>query len=102
MHTLACLCKLDFILLTPPFSTQELGLQDGSVIVADDFLQDYELRISIVHKAYVKDQPEYEVIAAAEDLVPKPIQEEEKKNGNCSYSNVVFHGSHTSNTVLVV
>ncbi|CAH0388643.1 unnamed protein product [Bemisia tabaci] len=61
---------------------KELGLQDGSVIVADDFLQDYELRISIVHKAYVKDQPEYEVIAAAEDLVPKPIQEEEKKNGS--------------------
>lgn len=41
----------------------ELGIIDGSMLQVDDFLQNYELSITINHYESLKDEPEFQVIS---------------------------------------
>lgn len=55
-----------------------MGVIDGCIIKADDFLQNYELTIAIHHfVAKEKDDPLYKIVADPEDLKAKP----EEANG---------------------
>lgn len=57
----------------------EVGILDGSVLMVDDFLQNYELMVIVNYKDDIKDGQEFEVVAGA-DVKPKE-EEEKQKNG---------------------
>jgi hypothetical protein len=50
---------------------QEIHIVDGSILKVDDFLQNYELSITVSHKEQEKDKPEYEIVADLDQLKPK-------------------------------
>lgn len=53
------------------FVQQEMGIVNGSLLKVDDFLQNYNLNVHVVHKDWEVNQPEFEVIADKEQLKPK-------------------------------
>lgn len=56
-----------------------MGIVDGSILKVDDFLQNYELSITISHyEAIEKDDPVFKLIGNPEDLKAK---EENSTNG---------------------
>lgn len=67
---------------------KDLFIVDGCILKVDDFFQNYELSITIVHKAVERDGPRYEVIADMDSL--NPVEEKvepepsNSKNGNGS------------------
>jgi ubiquitin-like 1-activating enzyme E1 B len=53
---------------------QEVGIIDGSILCVDDFLQNYSLKVTVIHRdkpAINSDEPEFIITADAEDLKPK-------------------------------
>ncbi|XP_046993261.1 SUMO-activating enzyme subunit 2 [Schistocerca americana] len=62
----------------------EIGITDGTVLKADDFLQNYELSITIMHKVPGRDDPEFEVVADKDSLKPK---EEDRTSVNGTTDN---------------
>ncbi|XP_063700607.1 SUMO-activating enzyme subunit 2 [Culicoides brevitarsis] len=62
---------------------KELNIVDGSILKADDFLQNYELTITILHKEAGRDEALFEVIADPDTLKPEnQAKEEESKQEN--------------------
>lgn len=60
---------------------KELGIVDGSILKADDFLQNYELSITINHyEPKDKEDPPYKIIADPSQLKAK--EDDVKMNGN--------------------
>lgn len=59
---------------------KELNIVDGTILKADDFLQNYELTVTIVHKDAGREEALFEVIADPDTL--KPQEEEAKKEEN--------------------
>lgn len=58
----------------------ELGIVDGSILKADDFLQNYELTINInQYQAQEKDDPTYKIVCDPDQLRAK---EDDKVNGS--------------------
>ncbi|KAI5717667.1 hypothetical protein M8J77_009353 [Diaphorina citri] len=41
---------------------EELGVKDGAILVADDYLQQYTLRLIISHRVSARDGPEFEIL----------------------------------------
>lgn len=58
----------------------ELNIVDGSILKADDFLQNYELTITILHKEAGREEASFEVIGDPDTL--KPENEEAKEESN--------------------
>ncbi|XP_069701269.1 SUMO-activating enzyme subunit 2 [Periplaneta americana] len=54
-----------------PKTLAELGILDGSILKVDDFLQNYELTVTINQRLVPKDGPEFEVVADPSQLKPK-------------------------------
>ncbi|KAK5642535.1 hypothetical protein RI129_008702 [Pyrocoelia pectoralis] len=69
----------------------QLGIVDGSILKADDFLQNYNLTIGINNYIAEKDKPLFKIDAKSEEL--KPSQQNGKENGsvdeNASEENVM-------------
>uniref|UniRef100_A0A336K919 SUMO-activating enzyme subunit n=1 Tax=Culicoides sonorensis TaxID=179676 RepID=A0A336K919_CULSO len=67
---------------------KEFHIVDGSILKADDFLQNYELTITILHKDAGRDEELFEVIADPDTLKPENQSKEEedksesKENGD--------------------
>lgn len=59
----------------------EVGITDGSILMVDDFLQNYELMIIVNYKNNIKDGLEFEVVAGA-DVKPKEDEKNEKNGKN--------------------
>lgn len=55
---------------------KDLFIVDGCILKVDDFFQNYELSITVVHKSVERDGPRFEVIADMDSL--KPVVEEKK------------------------
>lgn len=49
-----------------------MGVEDGSMLQADDYLQNYKLEILVKQYEAPKDQPEFLINADDVDLTPKP------------------------------
>lgn len=57
---------------------EEVGIVDGSILSVDDFLQNYSLKVTVVHRdkpAPNSTDPEFIITADAEDLKPKKEEE---------------------------
>ncbi|XP_031777196.1 SUMO-activating enzyme subunit 2 [Nasonia vitripennis] len=77
---------------------EEVGIVDGAILSVDDFLQNYSLKVTVVHREKPlpnSDEPEFVITADAEDLKPK--EEENNVNEKPSTSN----GQSTKNDVEV-
>lgn len=68
---------------------KDIQIVDGCILKADDYFQNYELSITIVHKDVERDDAEmFEVIADPDSLKPEPEPEKEsgestsKENGS--------------------
>lgn len=62
---------------------KELGIVDGSILKVDDFLQNYELTVTINHyEPKLKEDPPYKIIADPSQLKAKEDEEETKQNGS--------------------
>lgn len=56
---------------------EELKIVNGCILKADDFLQNYELSITVLHKEAGREEAPFEIVADPDSLKPK--EEEEKK-----------------------
>lgn len=54
----------------------EMSIVDGCILRVDDFFQNYELSITIVHKNAERDEPVFHIIADPDTLKPKVDSEE--------------------------
>lgn len=54
----------------------EMSIVDGCILRVDDFFQNYELSITIVHKNAERDEPVFHIIADPDTLKPKVDTEE--------------------------
>lgn len=57
---------------------KDLRIVDGCVLKVDDFFQNYELTITIIHKTAERDGPKFQVFADKEVLKPIALEEEKK------------------------
>ena len=64
---------------------KDLFIVDGCILKVDDFFQNYELSITIVHKAVERDSPRFEVIADMDCL--KPVEEKVEEPAASSSEN---------------
>lgn len=93
----------------------ELNIVDGCVLKADDFLQNYELTITILHKDPGREEAAFEIIADPSTLKPKeaePSKEGEKddaqpstssgQNGSSTNGKKARYDEDASGEVLVV
>ena len=73
---------------------EEVGICDGAILSVDDFLQNYSLKVTVVHRdkpAPNSTDPEFVITADAEDLKPKEENNVEKPStSNGSVSNCCF------------
>ncbi|XP_058447199.1 SUMO-activating enzyme subunit 2 [Malaya genurostris] len=57
----------------------QLQIVDGCILKVDDFVQNYELTVTIVHKDPARDEANFEIVADPDTLKPK---EDEASNGD--------------------
>ncbi|XP_055637305.1 SUMO-activating enzyme subunit 2 [Toxorhynchites rutilus septentrionalis] len=57
----------------------DLHIVDGCILKVDDFVQNYELTVTIIHKDAARDEANFEIIADPDSLKPK---EDEEKNAD--------------------
>lgn len=57
-----------------------LSIVDGAILKVDDFLQEYELTITIIQKDAERDEPLFEVIADPDTVKPESMETDEKKS----------------------
>ena len=70
---------------------KELGIIDGVILSVDDFLQNYSLKVTIIHRekpAPNSSDPEFVITADAEDLKPKEENNVEKPSTSTSNGQV--------------
>ncbi|PNF27775.1 SUMO-activating enzyme subunit 2 [Cryptotermes secundus] len=65
-----------------PKKLGELGIADGSILKVDDFLQNYELSVTIIQRLVPKDGPDFEVVADPSQLKPKDDDKVESSTAN--------------------
>lgn len=58
---------------------KEMHIVDGCILKVDDFFQNYELTITIIHKTAERDDPKFEIVADKEVLKTAESVEEVKK-----------------------
>lgn len=74
---------------------EELQIVDGCILKVDDFVQNYELTVTVIHKDPARDEANFEIVADPDALKPK--EDEQKtddaqpstsgQNGNSKASN---------------
>ncbi|XP_066992767.2 SUMO-activating enzyme subunit 2 isoform X2 [Anabrus simplex] len=64
-----------------PKKLNEMGVLDGSILKVDDFLQNYELNVTIVQRIAPKDGPDFEIVADPSQLKPKEDEPESSNGG---------------------
>ncbi|XP_035912802.1 SUMO-activating enzyme subunit 2 [Anopheles stephensi] len=55
---------------------EEMKIVDGCILKVDDFLQNYELSITVLHKDPGREEAPFEIVADAESLKPKEAEAE--------------------------
>uniref|UniRef100_T1J2C4 SUMO-activating enzyme subunit n=1 Tax=Strigamia maritima TaxID=126957 RepID=T1J2C4_STRMM len=60
----------------------DFNIKDGSRLKCDDFVQNYQLVLNIVHADRLEEDNEFEVISRTEDAQPKPECSQSKKITN--------------------
>lgn len=67
---------------------KDLAIVDGCILKVDDFFQEYELTVTIIHQAAERDGPKFQVIADKDTLKPTetPIVESKKEEPQPSTS----------------
>lgn len=58
---------------------KEMHIVDGCILKVDDFFQNYELTITIIHKTAERDDPKFEIVADKDVLKTAESVEEVKK-----------------------
>lgn len=58
---------------------KEMHIVDGCILKVDDFFQNYELTITIIHKTAERDDPKFEIVADKDVLKTAESVEEAKK-----------------------
>ena len=53
---------------------KDLFIVDGCILKVDDFFQNYELTVTIVHKTAERDEPRFEVVAGKDVLKPVEVE----------------------------
>uniref|UniRef100_A0A8D8VI89 SUMO-activating enzyme subunit n=1 Tax=Cacopsylla melanoneura TaxID=428564 RepID=A0A8D8VI89_9HEMI len=51
---------------------EDLGVKDGAILIADDYLQQYTLRLIISHRVSQRDGPEFEILDQTDLPTPPP------------------------------
>ncbi|KAL1450557.1 hypothetical protein WDU94_002907, partial [Cyamophila willieti] len=59
---------------------EDLGVKDGAILIADDYLQQYTLRLIISHRVSQRDGPEFEILDQT-DLPTPPTQPQPSTSG---------------------
>jgi len=62
-----------------PKLLKEMSIVDGCILKVDDFFQNYELTVTIIHKAAERDEPKFQIIGDKDALKPTETAEELKK-----------------------
>ncbi|KAK7790696.1 hypothetical protein R5R35_009600 [Gryllus longicercus] len=78
---------------------EQMGVVNGSILKADDFLQNYELNIVIVQRCLTRDGPLFEIIGS-ETAKPGSPEKLQPENGQTDDDDDVVHvidGESTSN-----
>lgn len=57
---------------------KDLSIVDGCILKVDDFFQNYELTVTVIHKHAKHDESRFEIIAD-KDVLKAPVTEEELK-----------------------
>ena len=80
---------------------KDLAIVDGCILKVDDFFQEYELTVTIIHKTAERDEPKFQVIADKDTLKPTeaPMVERKKEEPQPSTSAQQSSSSSTSNGV---
>merc|ERR1712043_146288 len=64
---------------------KDLGLEDGSILTCDDFLQNYKIQIVLYQTSELAEGVEFEIVGDLSKLEAKP--ESEAENGNGKHEN---------------
>lgn len=75
---------------------ETLQIVDGCILKVDDFVQNYELTVTIVHKDPARDEANFEIVADPDSLKPK--EEEEKKPDDAQPSTSGQNGNSKPST----
>lgn len=76
---------------------KDLFIVDGCILKVDDFFQNYELTVTIIHKTAERDEPKFQVVAEKDVLKPVETPEEVKKNEEPQPGPSGFNGAGSSN-----
>ena len=70
---------------------KEMGLADGSILVCDDFLQDFQIKVIVYHSTdLLEEGVEFELVGDLSKLeAPKEVVEEKKENGHENGGNIL-------------
>ena len=60
---------------------KDLGLEDGSILTCDDFLQNYKIQIVLYQTSELAEGVEFEIVGDLSKLEAKPESEAENGNG---------------------
>lgn len=72
---------------------KDMQIVDGCILKCDDFFQNYELTIIVLHISTKHDEPRFEVIADKDILKPVEEKPEEPQPGTSGISNGSANGS---------
>uniref|UniRef100_A0AAG5D958 SUMO-activating enzyme subunit n=1 Tax=Anopheles atroparvus TaxID=41427 RepID=A0AAG5D958_ANOAO len=75
----------------------ELNIVDGCVLKADDFLQNYELSITILHKDPGREEAAFEIIGDPDSLKPKEEEQSAEKKDDAQPSTSSGQNGSSSN-----
>lgn len=75
---------------------EELQIVDGCILKVDDFVQNYELTVTVIHKDPARDESSFDIVADPDSLKPK--EDEEKKTDDAQPSTSGQNGKAKAST----
>ncbi|XP_055540431.1 SUMO-activating enzyme subunit 2 [Wyeomyia smithii] len=80
---------------------EELQIVDGCILKVDDFVQNYELTVTVIHKDPGRDEPNFDIVADPDSLKPKQDETKEDdakpstsgQNGNSKAAQQAVNGA---------
>ena len=78
---------------------KDLSIVDGCILKVDDFFQEYELTVTVIHKTAERDEPKFQIIADKDSLKPTeaPVAKTQSKEPQPSTSAQQCNKSSSSN-----
>lgn len=70
---------------------EQLQIVDGCILKVDDFVQNYELTVTVIHKDPARDEPSFDIVADPDSLKPK--EDDEKKTDDAQPSTSGLNGN---------